>query len=113
MFHFYRDYVEIIHFLQYQYAGSTSLSAWERYESNLNKLNNDRNEVRELVLKINGQNENLKIQNETLTGRLKIVEELKNMLEQQIGSSDVQTIMQTFSNETRQTLSVRDKHSFL
>ncbi|XP_058789831.1 centrosomal protein cep290-like isoform X2 [Phymastichus coffea] len=99
-----RRYIEIIDFLQHQYAGSTSLSAWERYEIKLNKLNNDRNEVKELILKINEQNENVKIQHETLTSRLQIVEELKNMLEQQIGSGDVQDIMQKFSSATRQTL---------
>lgn len=82
------------------------MSAWERYEASLNKLNNDRNEAKELIAKINDQNENIKIQYETLTSRLKIVEQLKDMLEQQIGSSDVQDIMQRFSNETKQILAV-------
>ncbi|XP_008211366.1 centrosomal protein cep290 [Nasonia vitripennis] len=100
-----RDYIEIIDFLQHQYAGSTSLSAWERYEASLNKLNNDRNEVKELISQINDQNENLKIQHETLTSRLQIVEQLKDMLEQQIGSNDVQDIMQRFTTESRQLLS--------
>lgn len=100
------DFIEIIDFLQHQYAGSTSLSSWERYEASLNKLNNDRNEVKELITKINDQNENIKIQYETLTSRLKIVEQLKDMLEQQIGSSDVQDIIQRFSSETKQALAV-------
>ncbi|KAJ8673333.1 hypothetical protein QAD02_004595 [Eretmocerus hayati] len=100
-----RDYIEIIDFLQYQYAGSTSLSAWERYEANLNRLNNDRNEVKELVTKVNDQNESLKMQHETLANRLQIVEQLKDMLEQQIGSNDVQEVMKKFTSETRQALS--------
>lgn len=92
--------------MQHQYAGSTSLSAWERYEAGLNKLNNDRNEVKELISQIHDQNENLKLQHETLTSRLQIVEQLKDMLEQQIGSNDVQDIMQKFATETRQLLTV-------
>lgn len=99
---YYRDYIEIIDFLQYQYAGSTSLSAWERYETSLNKLNNDQNEVKELITQINDQNEKLKMQHEMLTNRLQIVEQLKDMLEQQIGSDDVQDIMQRFASESRQ-----------
>ncbi|XP_011504729.1 PREDICTED: centrosomal protein of 290 kDa-like [Ceratosolen solmsi marchali] len=96
-----KDYIEIIDILQHQYAGSTSLSAWERYEANSNQLRNDQNEVKKLIIKINDQNENLKIQHETLASRLQIVEQLKDILEQQIGSSDVQDIMQKFTNETK------------
>ena len=72
----------------------------------MNKLNNDRNEAKELITKMNNESENLKMQHETLTARLQIVEQLKEMLEQQIGSSEVQDIMKRFTSENRQVLEV-------
>lgn len=60
----------------------------------------------QIMARTQGQNENLKADQDMLTHRLLIVERLKDMLEQQIGSDDVQNIMKLFSIETRQTLSV-------
>ncbi|KAJ8684521.1 hypothetical protein QAD02_020313 [Eretmocerus hayati] len=66
--------------------------------------NKMRNEVKELVPQVNDQNEYLKMQYETLANRLQIVEKLKDMLEQQIGSNDMQ-VMKKFTTETRQASS--------
>ena len=102
----FRSLLEIIRFLQQQYAGSTSTTAWERYELNLSKLLTDRLEWDKKTQEVNEEYEKVKLQQEILSSRLKIVERLKDMLEQQIGSPDVESIMQRFSEDSQRTLSV-------
>lgn len=96
----------MMRFLQRQYAGSTSLTALERYESNLTKLITDREECYKLSQEAKEENEKVKLQHEILSNRLQIVEQLKDILEQQIGSPDVQNLMQRFSEESQRFLSV-------
>ncbi|KAL7306503.1 hypothetical protein TKK_0001202 [Trichogramma kaykai] len=93
--------IEVIEFLQQQYAGSTSLSSWERFEAAMNKLNSDRKEVKELLGQISDRNNNLEVQRETLSTRLRIVEQLKDILEQQIGKKDVEDTMLKFNEASR------------
>lgn len=93
-------------FLQQQYAGSTSLTALERYETNLEKLIADREECQKMTREAKEESEKVNIQQEILSNRLQIVEQLKDILEQQIGSPDVQTLMQRFSEESQRFLSV-------
>ena len=96
----------MIDFLQNQYAGSTSLSAWERYEAAMNKVNDDKKEVKELLVQINNRNDNLEVQRETLSMRLRIIEQLKDILEQQIGSNSVEEMTIKFTDESRKAIDV-------
>ncbi|XP_043474631.1 centrosomal protein of 290 kDa isoform X2 [Leptopilina heterotoma] len=100
-----QSYGEIVRFLQQQYAGSTSLTALERYEKNLEKLIADREECQKMTREAKEESEKVNIQQEILSNRLQIVEQLKDILEQQIGSPDVQTLMQRFSEESQRFLS--------
>lgn len=102
----------MIRFLQQQYAGSTSTTAWERYELNLTKLMSDRLEWNQKTQEANEEREKVKLQQEILSSRLQIVERLKDMLEQQIGSPDVQSIMNRFSEDSQRTLSVSTKCAY-
>lgn len=100
-------YVEVIGFLQNQYAGSTSISALDRIVSLSVKLRNERQNIDSEMKKAKECHENSKQQQETLNDRLQIVESLKDILEQQIGSNSVQDIMQQFSEYSQYTLNVR------
>lgn len=100
-------YIEVIGFLQNQYAGSTSISALDRVISLSMKLKDERQNIDSDMKKAKECNENAKQQQETLTSRLQIVESLKDILEQQIGSNSVQDIMQRFSEYSQYTLNVR------
>ncbi|XP_015607794.1 centrosomal protein of 290 kDa isoform X2 [Cephus cinctus] len=99
-----RSYIEIISYLQNQYAGSTSLSALERFNSKLKELMDDRAELDAKLKEAIKSSESLKLQQEILTNRLEVVERLKDILEQKIGSSDVQDLMHRFSENSQQTL---------
>lgn len=100
-------YVEIIGFLQNQYAGSTSISALDRVASLSSKLRDERRNIDSEMKKAKECHENVKQQQDMLTNRLQIVESLKDILEQQIGSNSVQDIMQRFSEYSQYTLNVR------
>ncbi|OAD55251.1 hypothetical protein WN48_05217 [Eufriesea mexicana] len=99
-----RMYVEVIGFLQNQYAGSTSISALDRIVSLSVKLRNERENIDSEMKKAIECHENSKQLQETLSNRLQIVESLKDILEQQIGSNSVQDIMQRFSEYSQYTL---------
>ncbi|CAK9795503.1 Centrosomal protein of 290 kDa [Anthophora quadrimaculata] len=99
-----RMYVDIIGFLQNQYAGCTSISALDRVASLLIKLKNERRNIDSEMNKAKECHENVKQQHDMLTNRLQIVESLKDILEQQIGSNSVQDIMQRFSEYSQYTL---------
>lgn len=93
--------------MQNQYAGSTSISALDRIVLLSIKLKDERQTINSEMKKAKECYENVKQQQETLTNRLKIVENLKDILEQQIGSNSVQDIMQQFSEYSQYTLNVR------
>lgn len=97
----------MVRFLQQQYAGSTSTTALERYESNLSKFMTDRDEYSKAWQEVKEEREKVKLQQEILCNRLQIVEQLKNILEEQIGNPDVQNLMQRFSENSQRYLSVR------
>ncbi|XP_076766849.1 centrosomal protein 290kDa [Xylocopa sonorina] len=99
-----RMYVDVIKFLQNQYAGSTSVSALDRVASLSIKLNDERQSVDSEMKKARDCHEQAKRQQESLTDRLQIVESLKDILEQQIGSNSVQDVMQRFSEYSQYTL---------
>ncbi|XP_020710825.2 centrosomal protein of 290 kDa isoform X2 [Athalia rosae] len=98
------NYLELIHFLQRQYAASTSLMALERFESMLMKLKSDQSAIEKTMDEVSKIEENAKAQQDLLTGRLQIVEQLKHILEQQIGSPDVQDIIHRFSEASQSVL---------
>ncbi|KAF7992720.1 hypothetical protein HCN44_005064 [Aphidius gifuensis] len=100
----FKNYEEVIEFLQTQYAGSTSMTSLERYENMLQSLMTDRNEISANLKNAKKSSESANIQQETLTNRLEIVERLKDILEQQIGSPDVQSIMNRFSENSQKDL---------
>ncbi|CAL7934044.1 unnamed protein product [Xylocopa violacea] len=99
-----RMYVDVVKFLQNQYAGSTSISALDRVVSLSIKLNDDRRSADSEMKEARDCREQAKRQQEMLTNRLQIVESLKDILEQQIGSNSVQDIMQRFSEYSQYTL---------
>ncbi|XP_054003238.1 centrosomal protein of 290 kDa isoform X1 [Hylaeus anthracinus] len=99
-----RTYVDTIRFLQNQYAGSTSISALDRIISLSSKLNQERQNVDSELKNARECHESAKVQQEMLTNRLQIVESLKDILEQQIGSNSVQDIVQRFSEYSQYTL---------
>lgn len=94
--------------MQNQYAGSTSISALDRIVLLSIKLKDERQTINSEMKKTKECYENVKQQQEMLTNRLKIVENLKDILEQQIGSNNVQDIMQQFSEYSQYTLNVCD-----
>ncbi|CAD1480387.1 unnamed protein product, partial [Heterotrigona itama] len=99
-----RMYIDVIGFLQNQYAGSTSISALDRVVSLSMKLKHERRNIDSEVKKTRQCHENAKQQQEMLTNRLQIVESLKDILEQQIGSNSVQDIVQQFSEYSQYTM---------
>ncbi|XP_033329753.2 centrosomal protein 290kDa isoform X1 [Megalopta genalis] len=99
-----RAYVDVIGFLQNQYAGCTSISALDRITSLSSKLKDERQSIDSELLSAKENRLDTKLQQETLTNRLQIVESLKDILEQQIGSNSVQDIMQRFSEYSQYTL---------
>ncbi|XP_043248630.1 centrosomal protein of 290 kDa [Colletes gigas] len=99
-----RTYVDIIGFLQNQYAGSSSISALDRIASLSFKLRDERRNIDSELKNARECRESAKVQQETLTNRLQIVESLKDILEQQIGSNSVQDIVQRFSEYSQYTL---------
>ncbi|XP_076656438.1 centrosomal protein 290kDa [Halictus rubicundus] len=99
-----RTYVDVIGFLQNQYAGCTSISALDRITLLSSKLKDDRQSIDSELANAKESRESAKLQQETLVNRLQIVESLKDILEQQIGSNSVQDIMQRFSEYSQYTL---------
>ncbi|XP_017893114.1 centrosomal protein of 290 kDa [Ceratina calcarata] len=99
-----RMYVDIIRFFQNLYSGSTSISALDRIVSLSVKLKNERQNIDSEMKKAKEYYESTKQQQELLNNRLQIVESLKDILEQQIGSSSVEDIVQRFSEYSQYTL---------
>ncbi|XP_046435026.1 centrosomal protein of 290 kDa [Neodiprion fabricii] len=99
-----RSYLDVIEFLQRQYAGSTSLTALERFESILKKSKVDRLAIDELLKEATKNADNIRTQQDVLAGRLQVVEQLKNILEEQIGNPDVQDIIHRFSESSQSKL---------
>lgn len=98
------NYENVIDYLKKQYSGFTSLSSLMRYEIMLKNLANDRIKIDLQLKEANDNNEKVKIQQETLTNRLEIVDRLKDILEQQIGSSDLDNLLQKFSENSQSAL---------
>ncbi|KAG7212966.1 hypothetical protein KM043_002306 [Ampulex compressa] len=99
-----RTYVDTITFLQSQYAGSSSANTLERVLSMFMKLRNDRQSVETDMRKAKECYESARLQQDLLNNRLQIVNSLKDILEQQIGSNSVQDIMQRFSEYSQHSL---------
>ncbi|XP_014607132.1 PREDICTED: centrosomal protein of 290 kDa isoform X1 [Polistes canadensis] len=99
-----RIYIDIIDFLQSQYAGSSSLSALDRVASTAKKLKKDRIELDMEMKKAKEYSNRVISQQETLTNRLEIVERLKDILEQQIGGESMQDILQQFAENSQYVL---------
>ncbi|XP_015122531.1 centrosomal protein cep290 [Diachasma alloeum] len=97
-------YNEIINFLQTQYSGSTSITSLHRYEDMLQKLNKIREEISTKFKEAKDQNDAVKIHQEALTKRLALVDQLKDILEQQIGTPELQSVMRNFSEHSQSTL---------
>lgn len=94
-------------FFQRQYAGATSLAALDRFESMYRKLKTDEISVKKSLEQASKSEENIRSQHDLLTGRLQVVEQLKDILEQQIGSPDVQDLIHRFSENSQSMLGVR------
>nr|XP_031834342.1 centrosomal protein of 290 kDa isoform X1 [Nomia melanderi] len=99
-----RMYIDVMGFLQNQYAGCTSISALDRITLLSSKLKDERQTIDSELANAKECHENAKLQQEMLINRLQIVESLKDILEQQIGSNSVQDIMQHFSEYSQYTL---------
>jgi len=102
----YRYYIDIIYFLQCQYAGSTSISTLEKVITLAAKLKIDRQNIDAELQNAKKCHEDIKYEQQYLSARLEIVERLKDMLEQQIGAGNVQNIMEHYAETSQQTLSV-------
>lgn len=76
------------------------------------KLRDERQSIDSELKKSKECYENIKLQQEVLTSRLQIVESLKDILEQQIGSNSVHDIMQRFSEYSQYTLNVRSLYKY-
>ncbi|XP_032687965.1 centrosomal protein of 290 kDa-like isoform X2 [Odontomachus brunneus] len=98
-------YMDIIYFLQCQYAGSTSLSSLEKVIALAAKLKMDRRDIDSEMQKVKKCHEDVKYEQQLLSTRLEIVERLKDILEQQIGAGNAQNIMEHFAETSQQTLS--------
>ncbi|KAK0175035.1 hypothetical protein PV327_008820 [Microctonus hyperodae] len=96
-----KNYENVIYYLNKQYSGFTSLSSLMRYEIMLKNLANDRAKIDLQLKETKDNNEKVKTQQETLTNRLEIVDRLKDILEQQIGSSDLDNLLQKFSENSQ------------
>jgi len=103
---YYRYYIDIIYFLQCQYAGSTSISALENVISFAMKLRIDRQNIDAEMQKTKKYYEDIESEQQLLSIRLEIVERLKDILEQHIGAANVQNIMERFAETSQQTLNV-------
>nr|XP_050862423.1 centrosomal protein of 290 kDa isoform X1 [Vespula vulgaris] len=99
-----RTYIDVIDFLQSQYAGSSSISSLDRLTSMVEKLKTDRIELDMEMKKAKEFSNRVISQQETLTNRLEIVERLKDILEEQIGGESVQDILQKFSENSQYVL---------
>ncbi|XP_028048311.1 centrosomal protein of 290 kDa isoform X2 [Monomorium pharaonis] len=98
-------YIDIIYFLQCQYAGSTSISTLEKVNTLSAKVKIDRQNIDAEMQKAKKCHEDIKYEQQYLSARLEIVERLKDMLEQQIGAGSVQNIMEHYAETSQQTLS--------
>ncbi|KYM95179.1 PREDICTED: centrosomal protein of 290 kDa [Cyphomyrmex costatus] len=98
-------YVDIIYFLQCQYAGSTSISTLEKVITLAAKLKIDRQNIDAELQNAKKCHEDNKYEQQYLSVRLEIVERLKDILEQQIGAGSVQNIMEHYAETSQQTLS--------
>ncbi|KAG5322462.1 CE290 protein, partial [Pseudoatta argentina] len=98
-------YIDIIYFLQCQYAGSTSISTLEKVITLAAKLKIDRQNIDAELQNAKKCHEGIQYEQQYLSARLAIVERLKDMLEQQIGAGSVQNIMEHYAETSHQTLS--------
>ncbi|EGI68317.1 Centrosomal protein of 290 kDa [Acromyrmex echinatior] len=98
-------YIDIIYFLQCQYAGSTSISTLEKVITLAAKLKIDRQNIDAELQNAKKCHEDIQYEQQYLSARLAIVERLKDMLEQQIGAGSVQNIMEHYAETSQQTLS--------
>lgn len=103
----FKNYDGVIEFLQNQYVGSTPMTSLARYENILRQLTKEREEIGVKLRDAKEFGEGVKAQQETLANRLEIVDRLKDILEQQIGSPNVESIMHRFSENSQKDLSVR------
>lgn len=71
------------------------------------KLKTDRQDMDSEMQKVKKCHEDVKYEQQLLSTRLEIVERLKDILEQQIGTGSVQNIMEHFSETSQKALSVR------
>ncbi|XP_043268988.1 centrosomal protein of 290 kDa [Venturia canescens] len=99
-----RCYENVIDFLRSQYAGSTSLTALQRFNTMLKNVVADRVEIDRKIAEAEELRESAKLHQELLTDRLAIVERLRDLLEDQIGSNDLESMMQSFSENSQYTL---------
>ncbi|XP_029158200.1 centrosomal protein of 290 kDa-like [Nylanderia fulva] len=98
-------YTDIIYFLQCQYVGSTSISTLEKVITLATKLKIDRQNMDTEMQETKKCHEDVKHEQQLLSARLAIIERLKDILEQQIGTGSVQTLMERFAESSQQTLS--------
>ncbi|KAG5345889.1 CE290 protein, partial [Acromyrmex heyeri] len=98
-------YIDIIYFLQCQYAGSTSISTLEKVITLAAKLKIDRQNIDAELQNAKKCHEDIQYEQQYLSARLAIVERLKDMLEHQIGAGSVQNIMEHYAETSQQTLS--------
>lgn len=103
---YYRYYIDIIYFLQCQYVGSTSVSALEKVIALAAKLKTDHQNIDAEMQKVKKCHEDVKYEQQLLSTRLEIVERLKDILEQQIGTGNIQNIMEHFAETSQKTLNV-------
>ena len=104
-----RSYREIIDFLRRQYAGFTSVTALQRFAATLKKLVEYRAEINEQTNRAIQMRESAKLDKELLSDRLEIVQRLKDILEEQIGTGNVDDMMHTFAENSQYTLNVRKR----
>ncbi|XP_063976076.1 centrosomal protein Cep290 [Diachasmimorpha longicaudata] len=97
-------YQETVDFLQIQYSGSTSITSLQRYGDMLQKLNKSREEISSMFKEAKDLTEATKLHQDTLTSRLALVDQLKGILEQQIGTPELQSLMHSFSEHSQSTL---------
>lgn len=99
-----KNYNEVIYFLQNQYAGATCLTSLQRFQLMLEKLAKNRSQVELQLQEAQNYNEKMKLQQEIVSNRLEIVDRLKEILEEQIGSSDVENLIHKFSENSQNSL---------
>lgn len=102
----FRSCLEVVDFLQRQYAGSTPLTALKRFEAKYKELNSEKLCVEKALKDALSIEEKARTTQELLSGRLQVVEQLKAILEEQIGSPNVQEVIHRFSEGSQSMLGV-------